>query len=164
MGLYDEIRWDAALPEGHPPEDRIFQTKSLDRSLDHFQVTPEGCLLLVGNGWQDEDLEHAPDLSGVEVDFHGDIRLVSLKGHREYLARFTHGTLEWIKSLDAGEPYCAVALARLKLAKSRSTASSEVPQPDLPGCCNILLDLTNLLKTLSAGHLRYELAGVFFDR
>lgn len=30
MGMFDEIRWDAALPEGHPPGDRIFQTKSLN--------------------------------------------------------------------------------------------------------------------------------------
>ena len=43
MGLYDEIRWEAALPEGHPPEDRIFQTKSLDRSLEHFRrITRKG--------------------------------------------------------------------------------------------------------------------------
>jgi hypothetical protein len=42
MGLFDEIRWDAALPEGHPPDDRIFQTKSLDPCLDQFVVSPEG--------------------------------------------------------------------------------------------------------------------------
>src|SRR5580704_6759859 len=59
MGLYDEIRWDAPLPEGHPPDDRIFQTKSLDPCLDHFRVTPEGRLELVGNGWNDDDLERA---------------------------------------------------------------------------------------------------------
>jgi hypothetical protein len=132
MGMIDEIRWDAALPEGHPPEDRIFQTKSLDPSWEHYLVTPEGRLLLVGNGWQDEDLEHALNGTGVEVEFHGDIRLVSRRGQGEYLARFTHGTLEWIKPLADGEPYCAVALARLKLANSRSTASSEVAETVLP--------------------------------
>jgi hypothetical protein len=30
MGIYDEIRWDAVLPEGHPLDSRLFQTKSLD--------------------------------------------------------------------------------------------------------------------------------------
>jgi hypothetical protein len=55
MSVYDEIRWDAAMPEGHPPEDRIFQTKSLDPCLVQFLVTPEG--LLVGSGWRDEGRE-----------------------------------------------------------------------------------------------------------
>jgi hypothetical protein len=131
MGLYDEIRWDAALPEGHPAEDRIFTTKSLDPCLEHYWVTPEGRLLLVGagDGW-DRDLGLTEALQGVEVEFHGDIRLVSRKGHRECLARFTHGRLEWIKLLGAGEPYCAVTRARLKLA--HSTASGEVAKPALP--------------------------------
>ena len=53
MGLFDEIRWDAALPEGHPPDSRLFQTKSLDPCLDHYVVTPEGRLLLVGVGFDE---------------------------------------------------------------------------------------------------------------
>ena len=75
MGMYNEIRWDAALPEGHPSDDRVFQTKSLDPCLEYFVVTPDGRLILVGNGWADEDhLEHADSLNGVDVEFHGDIR------------------------------------------------------------------------------------------
>lgn len=54
MGLFDEIRWDAALPEGHPADDRLFQTKSLDPSMLRYVVTAEGRLLLVGHGWDDE--------------------------------------------------------------------------------------------------------------
>jgi hypothetical protein len=122
MGLFDEIRWDAALPEGHPFDDHIFQTKSLDPCLEHYLVTPEGRLHLVGNGWEDEDLEHAPGLKGVDVEFHGDIRLVSVKRHREYLARFTHGTLEWIRPLADGEPWTTVAAARVKFVRGRSNA------------------------------------------
>ena len=119
MGLYDEIRWDAALPEGHPPDDRIFQTKSLDPCLDHYLVTPEGRLLLVGNGWQDDDLEQALNLKGVDVEFHGDIRLVSVKCHHEYLARFTHGTLEWIRPLADGEAWNSAAAASVKFYARR---------------------------------------------
>ena len=44
MGLFDEIRWDAALPKGQPPDSRLFQTKSLDPCLDHYVVTAEGRL------------------------------------------------------------------------------------------------------------------------
>lgn len=114
MGLYDEVRWDAALPEGHQPDDRLFQTKSLDPSLDYYVVTPDGRLHLVGNGWRDDDLEHASSLNGVDVEFHGDIHLVSVKRDGEYLARFTNGTLEWIRPLAEGEPWSSVAIASMK--------------------------------------------------
>jgi hypothetical protein len=132
MGMYDEIRWDAPLPEGHSPEDRIFQTKSLDPCLEHYLVTPEGRLFLVGSGWQGEDLEHAENLQGVDVEFHGDIRIISVKFHREYLVRFTHGALEWIKPLAELEPYDAIAIARLKFAASRAEASPADAKPDIP--------------------------------
>lgn len=125
MGLYDEIRWDAALPKGHPPDSRLFQTKSLDYpSLEHYVVTPEGRLLLVGNGFEDgADLTDHPKISqGIDVEFHGDMRLVSAEGHREYLARFTHGTLEWIRPLADGEPWTTVAAARVKSMRTRSNA------------------------------------------
>ena len=121
MGLYDEIRWDAALPKGHPPDSRLFQTKSLDSPcLDRYVVTPEGRLLLVGNGIGDGvDLAAAEISQGIDVEFHGDMRLVSSEGHREYLARFTHGTLEWIRPLADGEPWTTVAAARVKFVRVR---------------------------------------------
>ena len=124
MGLYDEIRWDAALPAGHPPESRIFQTKSLDQPcLDHYVVTAEGRLLLAGNGFEDDgDVADAEISQGIDVEFHGDMRLVSAEGQRDYLARFTHGTLEWIRPVADGEPWSAVAAARLKFVRCRSNA------------------------------------------
>ncbi len=83
MGLFDEIRWDAVLPKGHPPDSRLFQTKSLDYPcLDHYVVTPEGRLLLVGNGFEDgADLADAEISSGgIDVEFNGDMRLLSAEG------------------------------------------------------------------------------------
>jgi hypothetical protein len=125
MGLFDEIRWDAALPEDHPPESRLFQTKSLDDPcLDHYIVTPEGRLLLVGGGFYDgADLADAEISQGVDVEFHGDMRLLAVKGHQEYLARFTHGALEWIRPLTDGEPWTSVAAARMKFARARPDAN-----------------------------------------
>jgi hypothetical protein len=121
MGLYDEIRWDAALPEGHPPDSRLFQTKSLDPCMDHYVVTPEGRLLLAGNGFEDgADLPDTEISQGIDVEFHGDLRLSS--GDREYLARFTHGTLEWIRPLADGDPWTTVAAAHVKFLRARSSA------------------------------------------
>lgn len=49
MGLSDEIRWDAALPECHPPDSRQFQTKCLDyASWDYYVVLePKARMILV---------------------------------------------------------------------------------------------------------------------
>lgn len=99
MGMFDEVWWQAELPPGHSPENRLFQTKSLHRCLDQYVVTTAGRLCLVSNGWKDgEPFEGAYDPKTAEdTEFHGDIRLVALDGaYREYVARFTHGTLEWI--------------------------------------------------------------------
>jgi len=128
MSLYDEIRWDAALPEGHPAESRLFQTKSLDcPSWDYYVVTPQGRLLLVGNGFEDDrNLSAETDISkGIEVEFHGDMRLSSARGRGEYVARFTHGTLEWIRLLADGEPWTAVGAAHVKYFEARSRARIE---------------------------------------
>jgi len=129
MGLYDEVRWDATLPEGHPPDDRIFQTKSLDPGLEQYVVTAEGRLLLVGNGWQDEALEQPQPLQGIDVEFHGDIRIVSLKSQSQYLVRFTHGTLEWIRPLAGGEPWDSVAIASMKFYARRKDSLQHEDEP-----------------------------------
>ena len=90
------------IAAGHPPAGRLFQTKSFDRCLDRYIVTAQGRLCRVGNGWQDDgpfDGRHGQQ-DGIDVDFHGDMRLTSMDGKQEqYVARFTHGTLEWIRPM-----------------------------------------------------------------
>ena len=120
MSMRDEIRWDAPLPAGHPSNSRLFRTNSLGEACEnHYVVTPAGRLLLVGNGWQDDSqFESSEGRSPVDVDFHGDIELVSDDGCREYMARFTHGTLEWVRALAEGEPWNRVAIAWMKFSRS----------------------------------------------
>jgi hypothetical protein len=99
--MYDIVVFDAELP-GLPPQSRRFQTKSLDRCLDRYTVTREGRLCLSGNEMaDDEPAAGQPETEDVDIDFHGDIRLVSEGEGGEYIARFTHGTLEWVQPLDA---------------------------------------------------------------
>src|SRR5271165_5672257 len=65
-------------------------------------------------------LHHAEiSRGGIDVEFHGDMRLLSTQGEWEYLARFTHGTLEWIRPLAVGEPWSALDTARVKFAGTR---------------------------------------------
>ena len=90
------------VARGPPAGQQAVPTKCLDYpSWDYYVVTPEGRLLLVGNGWDDDaGLSAETDISrAIDVEFHGDMRLVSMEGHRQYLARFTHGVLEWIRPL-----------------------------------------------------------------
>jgi hypothetical protein len=98
--MFDEIWWEADLPAGHSPDSRLFQTKSFENCFDRFVVTPEGRFCLVGNGWQDDDPFRGEKTRGsIDMEFHGDMRLSSLVDGKyvEYVARFTHGTLEWIR-------------------------------------------------------------------
>jgi hypothetical protein len=96
MGMYDEVWFD----EGHPSlasRCQRFQTKSLERCMDRYIVTKEGRLCLAGNTLM-ADCASPARSEKVDTGFHGDIRLVSDQGNHEvYIARFTHGTLEWIR-------------------------------------------------------------------
>jgi hypothetical protein len=104
--MCDTVYCEADLPAGHPESERTFQTKSLFPCLDELTITKEGRLILHACRY-----ERAPDAAerlpllvrvpegDVDLEFHGDIRLTSTIESKlvEYAARFTHGTLEWIR-------------------------------------------------------------------
>jgi hypothetical protein len=99
MGMFDEVWFDEELPD-FPAKCRRFQTKSLHRLLDRYTVTKAGRLLLQGNVLQDDSLVPATPRGreSSDTNFHGDLRLITDEGEfEEYIARFTHGTLEWIR-------------------------------------------------------------------
>ena len=87
MSMLDEVRWDAALPADHPSgANRLFRTSSFGcPCFDHYVVTPEGRLFLVGNGWHDDLEFEDPQRTPVDVGFHGDIQMCSDDGRRSYL-------------------------------------------------------------------------------
>jgi hypothetical protein len=110
MGLFDDVYCEADLPFGHPESERSFQTKSLGNCLDQFTITKEGRLILhsvryESSGERAEGLSSmrmtAIPMGDVDTEFHGDMELVARVEDRlvEYVARFTHGTLEWIRPL-----------------------------------------------------------------
>jgi len=108
MGLFDEVYCEADLPAGHPGTGRDFQTKSLGSCLDNFTITKEGRLILHAVRYEDctdpgrrMPMMTAVPLGDVDTEFHGDIQLYGTVEDSlvEYVARFTHGSLEWIRPL-----------------------------------------------------------------
>jgi hypothetical protein len=99
--MFDTVVFDMDVP-GYSFRGHEFQTKSLERCLDRYTVTAAGRLCLTGSDLMDEEPGTPNDKSeGVDIDFHGDIRLVTLEsGYQEYVARFTHGTLEWVRPIE----------------------------------------------------------------
>lgn len=110
MGLFDEVHCEAALPAGHPENARDFQTKSLDSCMDSYTITRSGRLILHLRKYEpDEDVTSMlfPNMKlvsqkDIDTEYHGDIVLVSTlrDWNIDYVARFTHGNLEWIHVCD----------------------------------------------------------------
>jgi hypothetical protein len=104
--MYDTVYCNADLPAGHPESERTFQTKSLFRCPDQLTITKEGRLVLHACRHEraQDSAEPFPPMArvpegDVDLEFHGDIRLTGMIDSKliEYGARFTHGTLEWIR-------------------------------------------------------------------
>jgi hypothetical protein len=101
MGMYDVVVFDLDVP-GLSLKGRRFQTKSFERCLDLYTVTAAGRICLTGSDLGDDEPGTRNDQrEAVDIDFHGDIRLVAEeRDYQEYLARFTHGTLEWVRPIE----------------------------------------------------------------
>jgi len=99
MGLFDTIHCEYPLPDTRH-QDLDFQTKDLDCFLAHYTITPDGRLIRRarrGGIWgdrQDRD---------VECPMHGDIQMYTSAADKtwiEYVVRFTHGRVEWIRPFE----------------------------------------------------------------
>lgn len=97
MGLFDTVGCEYPLPEARHQE-LEFQTKGLECVMDHFTITRDGRLIRHPGGWSRLDRD-------VEWPVHGDIRIYTSDKTQdpswiEYVVRFTHGRVEWIRSLE----------------------------------------------------------------
>jgi hypothetical protein len=120
MGMYDYLECATSLPGNPPIAGRWFQTKSLYRVLGRFTITREGRLI-----FHSLRAEIRPEkgtvpfltlvpTGDIDLDFHGDIKLTTEEGEIEdYVVRFTHGTLEWVRHFaDLSEPEQMLATRR----------------------------------------------------
>jgi len=120
MGMFDYVTSELSLPDGFTG---TLQTKDFGCAFMHFLIRTDGRLMEnVTEFVAVPKRERLPTTSRLEalrgsyriVDlgwrdtaFHGDICLTGYdEGAKEqhfYVARFTHGTLEWIKAFGASE-------------------------------------------------------------
>ena len=103
MSLFDSIRCDYPLPDPRV-QDAEFQTKDLGESRGRYTITKTGRLIRHRQG--DDLIEEAStgqsvdSQPGEDVGHHGDIRIQAMlpgSGAVQYVVRFTHGTVEWIR-------------------------------------------------------------------
>lgn len=105
MGLFDTIHCEYPLPDARH-QDLDFQTKDLECLLGEYTITRDGRLVRHarrgGLGRLDRD---------IEWPIHGDIRIYTYirdpAGETEwieYVARFTHSRVEWIRPLEEVPP------------------------------------------------------------
>ncbi|HEY4594677.1 MAG TPA: hypothetical protein VIJ61_19820 [Thermoanaerobaculia bacterium] len=102
MGMFDTVSCEYPLPNARH-QDLEFQTKNLECALFTYIITREG--RLIRRAWNRSGEKQNPD---VEWLLHGDIRFyTSVKTEEpswvEYVARFTHGRIEWIRPLEEVE-------------------------------------------------------------
>jgi hypothetical protein len=120
MGMFDYLECAANLPGNLPISGRQFHTRSLYGVMARFTITAEGRLL-----FHSFRCEHpaAPGrgpfmipapIGDIDLEFHGDIKLTADEEDlHEYVVRFTHGTLEWVRPFtDLSEPEQMLATRR----------------------------------------------------
>lgn len=111
MGMFDVIRCEVMLPDASLPENREFQTKSLENIMASYVITQKG--ELYEERWEYKWIKDSGSFFGgysrkIEdsyrreylTDFHGDIifydgRPMDKENNiwRDYYARFTEGKL-----------------------------------------------------------------------
>jgi len=100
MGLFDTLHCEYTLPNPRHQE-LEYQTKDFECLLERYTITRDGRLMrhAGSEGW-------GPRLDrDIEWPLHGDIRMyTSVKSEDpswiEYVVRFTHGVVEWIRPLE----------------------------------------------------------------
>jgi len=145
MGLFDTVRCEVPLPDSRH-QDLEFQTKNLDRALLHYTIRRDGTLVRhAGKG----GFGIGPERD-VEWPIHGDISIYTSDRSAEsewieYVVRFTHGRVEWIRPLaevrrNPEEPALTIGwqphpsfFEILPAAEPGQGSSSDAPREDANG-------------------------------
>jgi hypothetical protein len=106
--MFDYLVCQCDLPDEVPVGDSYFQTRSLYRCMMRFTITREGRLIHHSTRYvRDTDTPRGVSLlapveeHNIDMQYHGDVLLTGEWDGKfvEYVARFTNGTLEWIRPM-----------------------------------------------------------------
>jgi hypothetical protein len=106
VGMFDHVTCELPMPDGRELAKDSFQTASLHCLMDLFTITAAGRLIFhqrryyAASGPGARMPEHVAD---IDMNYHGDIEIYAIAGDGKlarYAVRFTHGTLEWIRTFD----------------------------------------------------------------
>jgi hypothetical protein len=107
MGMFDYVECAADLPGDFSIARGKFQTRSLYRVLGRFTITGEGRLLYYAARYETTgEANRLPRMiaipdGDIDLNFHGDILLTAEEDEfREYVVRFTHGVVEWVRPFE----------------------------------------------------------------
>lgn len=112
MGFCDDVTMERAYPEYGVEHGDTFQTKSLYAGGGKFTITVTGDLIEHRYRYEQDPSRALPGFTHLPlkpvhigdraISYHGDILLWPNKAMElddQLVARFTHGTLEWLKSV-----------------------------------------------------------------
>jgi hypothetical protein len=96
------------LPDGLVAPEIEFQTKSIWCSMDLFTITEAGRLIYHCRRYEADvpchgyrDMRIVP-VGDIDMEYHGDLLVhgtTSASMNLDYVVRFAHGTVEWIRAL-----------------------------------------------------------------
>ena len=107
--LFDEVMCEFPLPDAREIAGRAFQTNSLWCCRDRFTITAAGRLIFhqcphpPHQPAQSQLVGRPGHASDIDLNYHGDLELYgsdTTGRMAHYVARFTHGSVEWVRPSD----------------------------------------------------------------
>lgn len=106
MGYADDVILEGGYSEHGIAPETVLRSKSLYGNGSVFTITYDGRLIehLSGPaGRESPASERAAQSGTMVIDYHGDLLLDYVSAdhrHHSFVARFTHGQLEWLRPVD----------------------------------------------------------------
>lgn len=115
MSLFDTLRCDYPLPDP-ACQGWTFHTHDLGGRIERYRLEADGRLTRrrpkLYNPRIKRAARHVPEPE--DIHYHGDLRFhAPTRRQVAYVARFTHGIVEWIRRLEEEKPAVADSLERL---------------------------------------------------
>lgn len=139
MGMFDDIRYSGALPDGITGEDceSSFQSKDLECALTQYEIREDGRLWFLA--FELVARQRGPDMPGespferrnerwLDSEYHGMLRFYGNDRHgawHEYVAKFTDGNLVEIVTADDWSTPATTPEASPRSVSSRSRLAEE---------------------------------------